>query len=172
MSDIVITKINGDASDPVSNCTTLTIRNFQSLDFNLSTPISDFPIPELPDTCNILVKAEGNSLTISIAWTIKDEPLCVPTPLELWDGTFPLSGTHANGDPKVTLTHTLTVQEQLAFILDYFQPQSIEDAYSITVDGITRGGFPRNWTFSKSATSPIIYDARVEFIAGNLVSGD
>lgn len=151
MSDVVITKKSGDIGDPVPNCTTLTISNFQSLDFNLSTPVGDFPIPEMTDEKNILVKAEGNSLTISISWTMKDET----------------TNISSESSPS-----TKTVQEQLSYLLNCFQPQSIEDSYEISVDGITREGFPRNWSFSKSANSPTLYDARVEFIAGDLVAGD
>jgi len=151
MSNVVLTKKSGDDGDLVPPCTTLTITNFNSLDFNLITPVSEFPIPELPDECAILVKAEGNTLTINVAWTIKDE-------------TFDLS---SEASPA-----TKTVQEQLSYILDRFQPQSIEDSYEIQVDGITRAGFPRNWNFTKSSNTPVTYEARFEFIAGDLVAGD
>ena len=83
MSDIVITKTAGDCGDPVANCTTITIRSFTNASFELCTPVSDFPIPESLDTCNILVKAEGNRLVISVSWVMKDEDVnlsseCVP----------------------------------------------------------------------------------------------
>ena len=151
MSDVVITKTAGDPGDPVPNCTTITIKNFTSVSFELCTPVSDFPLPESKDTCNILVKAEGNRLVISVSWVLRDEPLnlsseCPPA--------------------------TKTVQEQLKYMLDCFQPQSIQDAYSITIDGITRVVFPRKWSFQKSGTGPITYDATVECIAGDVVAGE
>lgn len=155
MSDIVITKTSGDFTncpvDPVPLCTTLTITNFESLDFELCTPVGDFPIPELTDEQNILVKAEGNRLVIAVAWTIKDEAVnlsseCSPS--------------------------TKTVQEQLAYLLDCFQPNSIEDGYQIVVDGITRLGSIRKWTFTKTSSTPVTYTGRFEFIAGEVIAGE
>lgn len=151
MSDIVLTKISGDfcASDPVPACTTFTIRNFSSVDFELCTPVGDFPIPELKDTCNILVKAEGNRLVIAVAWTMKDESCSV------------VSGSCIN-----------TVQQQLSYILNTLQPNSIEDEFNISIDGISRDGSIRKWSFGKSETTPVTYSARIEFIAGDVVAGE
>jgi len=131
---------------------TLTISNFQSLDFELCTPASDFPIPELRDTCNILVKAEGNRLTIPLSWTVKDEACSIvcTTPVQT----------------------IKTVQEQICFFINTFQPNSIEDSYTISVDGITRWGTFRKITFSKSESTPVTYTGRMEFIAGDVVAGE
>ena len=40
MADIVIKKLSGNCGDTVPVNTTITIRNFQSLDFDLNTPIT------------------------------------------------------------------------------------------------------------------------------------
>lgn len=196
MTDIIITKLSGDCSDNDlrfihqpsgdDNCKagatsgnppagtlytwvqtyrfrngaagtgdTVTISNFNSLDFELCSPAGDFPIPELRDTCNILVKAEGNRLQINISWTMIDEPATIFAP----------SAGHA-------AQNIATVQQQLDFWLNTFQVNSIEDAYLIAVDGITRMGTFRKISFSKSETTPITYGARLEFIAGNVVAGE
>lgn len=196
MTDIIITKLSGDCSDNDlrfihqpsgdDNCTpgatsgnppvgtlytwvqtyrfrngaagtgdTVTISNFNSLDFELCSPAGDFPIPELRDTCNILVKAEGNRLQINISWTMIDEPATIFAP----------SAGHA-------AQNIATVQQQLDFWLNTFQVNSIEDAYLIAVDGITRMGTFRKISFSKSETTPITYSARLEFISGNVVAGE
>ena len=133
----------------------ITISNFSSLDFELCSPAGDFPIPELRDTCNILVKAEGNRLQINIGWTLIDEPAGIFTP----------AGGHAAQCIN-------TVQQQLDFWINTFQPNSIEDAFLISVDGITRLGTFRKISFSKSETTPITYGARLEFISGNVVAGE
>ena len=155
MSDVTIKKLSGDicgvVPDPVPVCTILTIRNFETLDFELCTPISDFPIPELKDTCNILVKAEGNRLVISLGWVIKEETCNISS----------------EASPS-----TKTVQEQLTYLINCFQPNSIEDSYEITVDGIVREGSIRKWSFNKSSTTPVTYSARLEFIAGDVVAGE
>ena len=188
MSDIVITKKSGDDTDdtlqwrhfpsgegpdgpacpvfqacnpPPNNlytweqvytfgdCDVLTITNFQSLDFELCSPAGDFPIPELRDTCNILVKAEGNRLVIPVSWTVKEESCSI-----------------------ISNACVKTVQEQLCFYLNTFQANSIEDAYVIAVDGISRFGTIRKLTFTKGEATPVTYTGRFEFIAGNVVAGE
>jgi len=149
MSDIVITKTSGCSGDTFPLCATATIRNFTSLDFELNTPVSDFPIPESNDTCNILVKAEGNSLVIRIGWVMNRETTSISS-----------------------ASCVKSVPEQLAFWLNTFQPNSIEDAYSISVDGITREGFIRKTTFSRTTIETITYQATLEFIAGDVVASE
>jgi len=134
------------------DCDVLTIRNYDSIDFELCSPAGDFPIPELRDVENILVKAEGNRLVISVAWTL----ICEPT-------------TIVTNQAADCIT---SVQEQLCFFLNTFQPNSIEDSYVISIDGITRFGAVRKMSFSKSAQTPVTYSARLEFIAGNVVVGE
>jgi hypothetical protein len=174
MSDITIRKTTGCSDDNTlqstsfsehgftwsqtylfRSCDTLTITNFDTLDFALRTPVGGFPIPELRDTCNILVKSEGNELTISLSFTMKEEGTSIFTP----------GGSHAAQSIK-------TVQEQLDFWLNTFQPNSIEDGYVITVDGITRLGVVRNIQISKQAGGPTLYNVKLDFIAGNVVAGE
>ena len=128
---------------------TVTIRTFTSVDFELTTPVSDFPIPELDDTGNILVKAEGNSLVIRVSWVMNREACSI------------YSGSCVS-----------SVQQQLDFWINTFQPNSIEDAYSISIDGITRTGFVRKLNFSKSAGEVITYTGTLDFIAGDVVAAE
>lgn len=151
MSDIVITKTAGNCGDTIPNCTTLTIRNFQSIDWELDTPISSFALPECDADNAILVKAEGNTLTLSISWTILEET--------------------CNVSSECTPS-TKTVQEQIAYWINCFQPDSIEDRYSITVDGITKPGSVKKIHFSKDSSAPVTYNARIEFAVGNVVVGE
>jgi len=174
MSDITITKKSGDCTDKslitqnfpdncnilftwtqtylFESCDVLTIRNYDSIDFELCSPAGDFPIPELRDVENILVKAEGNRLVISVAWVITCEPTTIVT--------------------NQAADCITSVQEQLDFFLNTFQPNSIEDSYVISIDGITRFGAVRKMSFSKSAQTPVTYSGRLEFIAGNVVVGE
>ena len=140
------------------DCDSFAIRNFESIDFELCSPVGDFPIPELRDTCNILVKAEGNRLVVSVAWTVVCEKVdCCGT------------GTIVTSCPAQTEE---TVQQQIDFFINTLQTNSIEDAYTISIDGITRFGAVRKLSLSKSASTPITYNARLEFIAGNVVAGE
>jgi hypothetical protein len=176
MTDIILTKKSGDDTDCSLQTKTflfsagnvvwaqtflfrpadyITITNFCSLDFDIKSPVQGMPIPELRDTCNILVKAEGNTLGIAISFTMKEETTSI----------FTGGGGHA-------AQSILTVQQQLDFWLNTFQPNSIEDAYSITVDGIERVGIVRGITFNKSAQTPVTYNVRIDFLAGNVVAGE
>ena len=177
MSDITIKKVSGCSTDTslqtvvfnscytwsqtylFQNADIVTITNFCSLDFDMKTPVGGMPIPELRDTCNILVKAEGNQLGIAISFTVKCE-----------SGTGIV--TAGGGRSGTGYAAILTVQEQLDFWLNTFQPNSIEDSYVITVDGITRFGVVRGITLTKSATTPVTYNARLDFLAGNVVAGE
>ena len=172
MSDIVITKLSGDCTDdtlitcfPTSGGVfcwsqtylfktgdTVTIGNFESIDIELCSPAGDFPIPELRDVENIIVKAEGNRLTINIAWIVKDEPATIVTSC-----------------PSQCVA---TVQQQLDFFYNTFQPNSIEDVYKVSIDGLERAGTFRKLSFSKSSSTPVTYNARLEFISGDVVAGE
>ena len=134
----------------------ITITNFSSLDFEMKTPVGDFPIPELRDTCNILVKAEGNSLSITLSFTMKDEGST---------SIFTPGGVHAS--QSIT-----TVQQQLDFWINTFQPNSMEDGFLLTVDGITRAGTVKSMSISKQAQSPVLYDVRIQFVSGFAVAGE
>ena len=176
MTDITIKKVSGCSTDTslqtiiFNSCYTwsqtylfqtadiVTITNFCSLDFDLKSPVQGMPIPELRDTCNILVKAEGNGLGIAFSFTIKDETTSILTAGGGRSGT-------GYGD-------ILTVQQQIDFWLNTFQPNSIEDAYVLTVDGIERSGIIRGITLNKSAQTPVTYNARIDFLAGNVVAGE
>ena len=176
MSDVTIKKVSGCSTDTslqtvvFNSCYTwsqtylfqdadiVTITNFCSLDFDMKTPVQGMPIPELRDTCNILVKAEGNQLGIAISFTVKCETAGIVT-----------AGGGRSGTGYGAI---LTVQEQLDFWLNTFQTNSIEDSYLITVDGITRFGVVRGITFNKSASTPVTYNARLDFLSGNVVAGE
>lgn len=152
MSDIVLTKLTGDDTDPVPKCTTFTIRNFQSLDIELTAPVSHFPLPEDDAESAIIVKAEGNTLLINVAWTLIDETVDVSS----------------EGAPIETKTPT----QQMSYWLGRFQPTSMQDKYKITFDGETKEGFIQKVVFSKDAAAPTLYTGRLEFIVGSVVAGE
>lgn len=155
MADIVLKKLSGNCGDTVPVCTTVTIRNFQSLDFDLNTPISTMALPEENDSKAILVKGEGNTLVISVSWTLHDETSSI------------------SSDSSIT-----TVNEQLYYWINDIQPESIEDSWEITIPGdtipwdIVRTGSIRKMSFNKSANAPTLYEGRVEFQSGDVVAGE
>lgn len=163
MTDIVITKVSGPTTicavnscgvicgtNSIPNGATVTIDNYCSIDFSLESPAQDMPIPESTDASNIIVKGEGNRLTINVSWTVRDLP----------------SGSISS---HVTAA---TVQAQIYYWINYFQPFSIENKYKISVDGIVRRGFIRSIKFNKSSSTPVTYQGSLEFIAGDVVAGE
>ena len=156
MADIVIKKLSGNCGDTVPVNTTITIRNFQSLDFDLNTPISTMPLPECNDQGAILVKGEGNSLTISVSWTLHDQSSSI------------------SSDASIS-----TVNEQIYYWINNIQPDSIEDSWEITIPGdtsptwdIVRKGSIRKMSFNKSSNAPTLYEGRIEFQSGDVVAGE
>ena len=176
MSDITISKISCNpttiraintctglvcGTNSIPKCATITIRNFESLEFRLESPAGDFPIPETEDFGNIVVKAEGNRLSINVSWTIHEETTCIIS-----------GGTYDLYCPAVCAPTVQTVAQQIDYWLNVFQPYSIEAKYSMTVDGITRAGYIRSLSLSKSASTPVTYSANLDFIAGDVVAGE
>jgi len=154
MADIVIKKtVTGDGGSGGAGGTaplTLNISNFQSFNWELTTPVFGTPLPEECDTENILIKVEGNELISSPTWTIVEQMCSVVTEL-----------------PCVK-----TVQQQIDFILKCFQAVDIEDKYTLTADGVSKNGTIRKTTITKTSDSPVTYTATVAFIAGNVVASD
>ena len=139
------------------SCDTVLIRNFCSIDVELRTPVGDFPIPELRDTCNILVKAEGNALNVRVSFTVKEEP----------------SGQSIFCPGACSCAQDIrTVQQQLCFWVNSFQPNSMEVGDILTIDGVTRLGSVKSLSFSKQACTPVTYIAALDFVAGNVVAGE
>ena len=164
MTNIVISQLadNSCSGTTVCGCPigcanplVVTLTNFDSLDICLGTPVSGFPLPEENDKQNILVKAEGNELIIRVQWIMKCEACSIVT------GT--VSGFACG---------VKTVQDQLLFYLCTWQANSIEDKYSIAVDGIVRSGTIRKIGFSKQGSTPVTYRGNFEFIAGDVVAAD
>jgi hypothetical protein len=155
MADITLRKVSGQCVDTVPNGTIITIRNFQTLDFDLNTPISTMALPEENDSKAILVKGEGNTMSISIAWTLNDESSTISTAASV-----------------------ITTNEQLHYWINSLQPDSIEDSWEITIPGdttstdIVRGGSIRKMTFNKSSNAPTLYEGRIEFISGDVIVGE
>ena len=49
------------------------INNFNSIEYNLDTVVDAMPLPQANDELNVLTKTSGNTLRISISWTLVDE---------------------------------------------------------------------------------------------------
>ena len=160
MTDILLQEISGgDGNEVVEKQYKIT--NLNSFDVELNSPISPMPLPEDDAEANLLVKVEGNSEQISISWTVVEESADV------------VSG---NKDPGNSIT---TTSEQINYLLKSgetgFQPTSIEQNFRIQiVDGSTvifnRRGFFTKFSFNVSGQSPVVWNGRVQFITGDVIT--
>lgn len=136
------------------------ITNLRSISMNLNTPVSPMPLPEEGADDNLLIKIEGNSATINLAWTIKNEstsPITVP------------SGS--------TITEPI---EQVNYFMNEpgdgsFQPSSIEDNYRIQIkEGSTvvfeKLGFFTKFSISSGGGTPITWEVNTTLIVGDVIT--
>ena len=150
------------------------IYNFKDFSEEFSAPVSPMPMPEERDEENILLKLEGNTTNITLAWTVKEESSNLGTMHN------PESGGITN------IGNTQTIWEQLKFFDTYFVPSSMVDQYDICIGDGTEGtlshefptpgflyqksGYVPKVGFRINSSAPVTMDASLNFIVGNVVS--
>jgi hypothetical protein len=164
MTDIYLQKVIPADNDSGYTVTKeYKLSNINSFSTDLNSPVSPMPLPEEGADSNILVKIEGNSSTISLAWTVKNET------------TTPVTVTTSGATSDV-----LTALQQVGYFTNEpgegsFQPVSVADAYRIQLkDGSDivwqKLGFFTKFTLSMAGNSPVIWNANVSFIVGDVVT--
>jgi hypothetical protein len=135
-----------------------TVSVFDDFSFELNTPVSALPLPEETDDDNVLVKVEGNTTQITFSWLIKPETSTMVTT----DDSSPLPST------------VQTVNEQLRFFSNMFQPRSIDDKFRFTVDDgnddIQKNGFYTKFSFRRTSSEVLTYRAKCNFIVGDVIT--
>jgi hypothetical protein len=160
MTDIYIQKVTKDSNNVYTTVKEYKIPNLNNFSIDLNTPVSPMPLPEEGADNNMLVKIEGNSATVSLSWTITDEstsPVTVPSGLDVLTGLQQI-GYFTNDAGQGS-----------------FQPTSIEDNYRIQVKtGATvdyeKLGFFTKFSFSVAGNSPVIWNANISFIVGDVIT--
>lgn len=147
-------KLNGSGGVSLRYSTNV----FDTFAIVLNTPVSPLPLPEETDDDNVLVKVEGNTTTMTFAWIIKPET----------------STTVSTDDSTPIPANVKTVNQQILFFMNMFQPRSIEDKFRIFVDDvaddISKEGFFTKFTFRRMSTETVTYRATVEFIVGDVIT--
>ena len=142
------------------------LSNFQSIAYDLNTPVSPMPLPEETAKDNILIKIEGNSGTISLRWKLVDN-----------------NGVNL-AIPKVTIPAqdpipSSTIREQLNFFRDLFAPTGIDDKYRITVrlsdstdfwhyQDVQYDGTFTQFSFTMSSPELLTFNASAKFLEGRV----
>ena len=115
MATITITKTaSGNGIAPIS----YKMLNAKLFNSTYDSGLTIFAMPEAKATDAILTKALGSSLNMTLQWTVKDETASVSTEFTI-----------------------LTAIDQWKYLMGLdnrsFPPESIEDAYTINIDGLT-----------------------------------
>jgi len=127
---------------------TVHIRNFKNISINQRTPNQVFAIPQLPDQCAIVIKAEGNITTINVGWTIANEPT----------------------DIVDEVMCTKTVSQQIKYFLNTVVNKNIGRKYTICLDGdwCVVNVKPNFLNIEKTCATPVTWTANWEFVIGDI----
>jgi len=129
------------------------ITNIQTANILPDWPVTPAPLPEEGSDQNVLVKLTGNMLQSGLTWTLKNYDV--------------------NQELLLGAT-TKTVQQQINFFVNTFQPKSIEDSFQIIFDypddPIVYSGFIPSVQFRMSQPSNLTWTATAKFLQGTVVS--
>ncbi len=129
------------------------ITNFESANIKPDWPVTPAPLPEEGSDQNVLVKLTGNMLQAGISWTLKD---------------------YEENQEILAGSTTKTVQQQINFFVNSFQPRSIEDSFQIQydypTDPIVFDGFIPSVQFIATQPKVLTWTARASFLQGLVIS--
>ena len=153
MGNITIEKLTGKNSPLTYN-----VRNLQNLDILLETPALVYAIPESEAADAIGMKVEGNTMLITISWTLIDD-----------DTTLV--------DQKTGGNSILTADDQMSFLMETFQSSSVSDNYRFRLFPnnsntafFTQTGILTKAGATKTASTPVTYNATVVFAVANMTT--
>ena len=153
MGNITIEKLTGKNSPLTYN-----VRNLQNLDILLETPALVYAIPESEAADAIGMKVEGNTMLITISWTLIDD-----------DTTLV--------DQKTGGNSILTADDQMSFLMETFQSSSVSDNYRFRLFPnnsntafFTQTGILTKAGATKTASTPVTYSATVVFAVANMTT--
>lgn len=151
------------------------IHNLNSLDIQLSTPVSVVPMPETNDGQAVLTKAEGNTMRFTVNWVIHDDA----HDTVLTNPYNPEGSNVGGGSTVVGFSGDSTFKKadnQVKFLLNPqglggysgFQCNSLTDSYQIIIGetGFSRVGLIENLTITKQGSSPVTWNASMTFVSG------
>lgn len=153
MGNITIEKLTGKNSPLTYN-----VRNLQNLDIVLETPALVYAIPESEAADAIGMKVEGNTMLITISWTLIDD-----------DTTLV--------DQKTGGNSILTADDQMSFLMETFQSSSVSDNYRFRLFPnnsntafFTQTGILTKAGATKNASTPVTYSATVMFSTAEMIA--
>jgi len=159
------------------------IRNISNIDMILTEAVVATPLPESNDTLNVLTKADGNSIRITVSWVIHDENTDV-----VLANNYNLDGSAGTGTTPVPFSQFSSdtgfrkADHQVRFLLEPngllsgasgIQVTGLTDVYQIIIGntGFSRQGLIENIQITKAGTAPVTWNATMSFVCGNVITG-
>ena len=139
------------------------------------------PQSPLGDAANVLVKAEGNTMRISISWILHDSDISVVSDvIQTWSNPddhttneVNITNTTAGGFLQAKYGGSVgTADEQARFLTEEMQSKGVEYRYQIIIgdSAISRYGLIEKVSLQKSGSTPITWKATLQFVAGDVVT--
>jgi len=163
----------------------LQITAFDSLGIDLNTPISPMPLPEENADANILVKMEGNSKQVRLAFKFDSNLVSMKVKDGIAEADIQNVNDHIDVDKAggstidygndIVATNNL---ELLSLFLDNFESRSITDSFffrlvdsasptSSLFEGV---GSIASISTSADSSSPVVWNVNLDFLIGDVVS--
>jgi len=134
------------------------------------------PLPQaaLGAAENVLVKAEGNTMRITVTWVLHDDDTSVVT-VPNNDTTFVVGTTTTSGFVISSSKYggsVDTADEQARFMTEEMQLKGVEYQYQLIIGdtAISRGGLIEKISLQKSGSTPVTWKATLQFIVGDVVT--
>lgn len=167
MVTVELMKVTDDSGQNTTLMNGYLIKNFESFNISVRTPISPMPLPEEKSDENVLVKMEGNTSTINLSWTLVNSATDLNSGLQQdTNKVYPLG------------THVRTVPQQLVYLTDSLQGSSLQEKFMLKVhysevageEDLEYFGFVTSMTFSQTSSTPVTFNAQLSFIQGNVIT--
>ena len=190
------TGTSGDAASDKYYIHRMVTEAFESLNINLSSPVSPMPLPENVSESNMLVKMEGNTKTVRFAFKFSDELVELKRESNL---DYEVSGSDrqlVHGDDKLLdIEHYRDASnnpqdfwtgsaisypnnpEKINHFLELFENFSITDTFIVQLYDTTTskpvikmGGTITGLDLTVDASSPVVWNCNLDFIVGDVIS--
>ena len=156
------------------------IPNLGSVNLQLSQTVSPMPLPQESAEENVLVKMEGNTKTVTVNWKV-GQGFPYPkksTQSNIGGGEILLDyekfyDSTAPNSPITWTDLSYTVPEDtVSWLTNDFEGKNLSDTYTLVLGhtSLVFEGFITQMTASIDGNSPVVWNASMTFIVGNVIS--
>ena len=151
---------------------------FNDISINKQTPVSPMPLPEEDSEENVLMKIEGNTTTMNLNWTLTNDSTSIAH-----CGYGNIAYLHTvNKYMKTGIQTDLSgVFDQVSYIEKELAPNSLNDYFEIYILDSNepvkskaklyhKVGLIQDFTFRTDSSSPVNWQAQMNFIEGSVVT--